>query len=390
MYKIFENKAGERIVRKPVRPVVEAEDIIMEKSNEIFEGYLKKHTFKERIKQPKFWTTLLIIAIGIFLLIQLVLMQKGSISTDELQKSIKIVWQNSQWVNKEITPYEVKVVPSITFKIKNIGKRTIKNVKFVGVFEFTETGDQIGDGVTPLLKKPLKPGETSNEIFIKSLYGYSATSKEAFLKNEAEWKDIKVKVFAKTNAGFANLGIFPVKKEIEGIKEDFKSTEEAVDSEKAKMSEELGRSIQVDSQKTYWVDKKVATGKAVIVPAISFQIKNVGTNPLHHIIFKGTFLFEESGKLLSEGIKTAIDNPLSPGKISDGITLSAEFGYTASTKAAFIKNIQNWQRIKVKLFAKTKLSGYALLGTYPVSRDIEGVRVVYGDEEKNEQEKRIP
>jgi hypothetical protein len=362
----------------------------MEENNEIFEGYLKQHTFKERIRQPKFWTTLFIIFIGIFLLIQLILMQKGSISTEELQKSIQIVWQDSKWVNKEVTPYEVKVVPSITFKIKNKGERTIKNVKFVGVFIFAETGDQIGDGVTPLLKKPLKPGETSDEIFIKSLYGYSATSKEAFLKNKDEWKDIKVKVFARTNAGFANLGIFPVNKKIEGIKEDYKSTGEAQDSEKAKMTEELGRSIQVDSQKTYWIDKKVTTGKAVIVPAISFQIKNVGTNPLHHIIFKGTFLFEESGKMLSEGIKTAIDDPLGPGKISDGITLNAEFGYTASSKAAFIKNMQNWQRIKVKLYAKTKLSGYALLGTYPVSREIEGIRVVYGEEENTTQENEQP
>lgn len=358
----------------------------MAENNEIFEGYLKQHTFKERVKQPKFWTTIFVIGVGIFLLAQWILMQKGNISTEELQKSIQIVSQESKWVNKEITPYEVKVVPSITFKIKNIGEKTIKNVKFVGVFEFTETGDQIGDGVTPLLKKPLKAGETSDEIFIKSLYGYSATSKEAFLKNKDEWKDIRVKVFAKTNAGFANLGVFKITKKIEGIKEDFKSTGDTVDSEKSKKTEELGRSIQVDSQQTFWKDKKLTSGKAVIVPAISFQIKNVGTNPLHHIIFKGTFLFEESGKLLSEGIKSAIDDPLSPGKISDGITLNAEFGYTASSKAAFIKNIQNWQRVKVKLYAKTKLSGYALLGTFPVSREIEGIKVVYGDEEKDQQE----
>ncbi len=358
----------------------------MEENNEIFEGYLEKHSLKERIKQPKFWTTLFIIGIGIFLLIQLIQMQKGSMSTDELQKSIEIVWQDSNWVNKEITPYEVKVVPAITFKVKNIGKRAIKNVKFVGVFIYAETEDQMGDGVTPLLKKPLKPGETSDEIFIKSLYGYSASSKEAFLKNRDEWKDIRVKLFARTNAGFAVLGIFPIKKEIEGIKEDYISTREAVDSEKAKMTEELGNSVQVISQKTYWVDKKSTAQKAVIVPTIVFQVKNVGPNPLHHIIFKGTFLFEDSGKLLSEGIKTAIADPLSPGKTSDGITLSAEFGFTASSKAAFVKNMQNWQRIKVKLFAKTKLSGYTLLGTYPVSREIEGVRVVYGNEEENEQQ----
>ncbi len=58
-----------------------------------------------------------------------------------------------------------------------------------------------------------------------------------------------------------------------------------------------------------------------------------------------------------------------------------EFGYQASSKAAFIRNIQNWKRVQVKILAKIKDSNYVLLATYPIKQEIEGVRVRYHSKE---------
>ncbi len=350
----------------------------MAENNNIFEEYVKeRRKFSEIIKQPKSWIFLLVAAFGIFLILQLYFINKGSFSAEELRKTLRVVWHDSKWVNKEVTPYEVKIVPLITFKVENVGSRAVKDVKFVGVFIFEETGDQIGDGVTPLLRKPLTPGETSEEIMIKSLYGYSASSKDAFIKNKQEWKKIKVKLFARTTEGFADLGIYPIKQEIEGIRGDYKSDEEAVDAEKAKMTEELGKSVQVVWHDSYWADKQVTAAQAIIVPQIVIKVKNVGSSPLHHVFFKGVFLFEDNEVQLSQGVIQALEEPLGRGKTSGEIAIQAEYGYTASSKAAFIQNIRDWRGVKVRVSAKTQPTDYALLGTFPIQRKIEGVRVIH-------------
>lgn len=349
----------------------------MEESNNIFEEYLKeKRRFIEIVKQPKFWIFFLVAIFGIFLILKLYFISKSSFSAEELRKTIQVVWHDSAWVNKEVTPYEVKIVPSIIFKIKNIGARPVKDVKFVGVFVFEETGDQIGDGVTPLLRKTLNPGETSEGIIIKSLYGYSASSKEAFLENKQEWKKIKVRLLARTAEGFAQLGTYSIKQEIEGVEGKYKLDDEKVDAEKSKMTEELGKSIQIIRHETYWTDKQVTASEAIIVPQIVMTVKNIGGSPLHHVIFKGTFIFEDNEEQLSQGLCQALEEPLGRDKISEEIVIKAEYGYSASSKASFIRNIQDWRQVKVRVYAKIQPTGYALLGTFPVERKIEGVRVL--------------
>ena len=195
-----------------------------EKEN-ILEEYLKEKTLKDRIKTPKFWAFILTLLIGILLIIIFYKnVIKVSMSAEEVAKSIRIMEIDSIWVDKKVTGYEVIIVPTITFKIKNIGTKPLQYVYFEGVFEFVDSGEKLSDGYTPALKdKPLNPGEISDEITIKSYFGYRATSKEAFIKNIKNWKKVKVKIFAKTqNSQYALLGIYHIKQKIKGIKVVYK------------------------------------------------------------------------------------------------------------------------------------------------------------------------
>jgi len=191
----------------------------------ILEDYLKEKTFKDKIKTPKFWALMITILIGILLIFVFYNnVIKVSMSTEEVAKSIRIVETDSIWVDKRVTPYEVIIVPTITFKVKNTGKRPLQYVYFEGVFEFVESGEKLSDGYTPALKdKPLNPGEVSDDITIKSYFGYRASSKEAFIKNIKNWKKVKVKIFAKTkNSQFVLLGVYHIKQKIKGLKVVYK------------------------------------------------------------------------------------------------------------------------------------------------------------------------
>ena len=188
----------------------------MNESNELFKEITQKIEF---YKQPKFWASLITIVIGLILiLIFYKTVIKETMSEEEVAKSIQIVWHDSLWVDKKGKPDEATIVPSFTFKIKNTGSRPLQHINFNCIFVFEESGENLTDGYVTAVKEPLPPGQISKEIYVKGFFGYTASSKPAFIKNMPNWKNIKVKIYGKTkNSGQVLLGIFPIAKKIAGI-----------------------------------------------------------------------------------------------------------------------------------------------------------------------------
>jgi hypothetical protein len=338
-----------------------------ENNNDVFEQYLKpKSSLKERLKQPKFWTILVVVLAGIFLAVQYYLINVKSLSSQELKDSIEIVWSESKWVNKEVSPYGVTIVPSFTFKIKNKGPKSMQYVKFIGIFSFEDSGQQFSDGFIITFKKPLEPGETSEEIFLKAFNGYKASSKESFFENREGWKKIKMKLFAGTSARPVELGIFPISQQIEGIDEKKIEKIEADESEKRFNTEGLQKAVQIRWSDSFWVYKPYSPKEIVIVPSIKIKVKNLGDSPLRHVSFKGIFEVENTGKVFSQGMVIALNEPLNSGMVSDVIHIKSEYGYTVPSIEALEKNKTMMENIIVRVFAKVKESDDVLLGVFPV------------------------
>jgi len=198
----------------------------MDKNNDLFKEITQKVEF---YKQPKFWASLITIVIGLILILVFYkTVIKETMSDQEVAKSIQIVWHDSLWVDKKSKPDEAIIVPSFTFKIKNTGSRPLQHVNFNCIFIFEESGENLTDGYVTAVKEPLLPGQISEEIYVKGFFGYTASSKPAFVKNMANWKNIKVKIYGKTkNSGQVLLGIFPISKKIAGIKVIYQNQEES-------------------------------------------------------------------------------------------------------------------------------------------------------------------
>ncbi len=349
----------------------------MSGANNPFEKYLAEGKgLGHFLKQPRSWVMIVTLFIGIlvvYLAYKYLIVEK--MSAEELNKSIEIVWLDTKWVEKDVTPHSVKIVPTVAFKFKNVGSRPLQYVNFEGVFEFADTGRVHTDGIASACQQPLVSGGVSDEVFIRAFFGYSATSKQAFLQNIEEWKRMNVKIFANSKgSGHVRIGnIYPVKQVIEGMEEETEQVKEDLEKDAKKIT----RSIQVVWHDSLWLDRKVTTGKAIIVPSIKIKVKNISAAPLQYLYLKGIFEFVETGEILTQGLASALDEPLPPAQTSEELLIKGEFGYQASSKAAFIRNIQNWRRVQVKILAKIKDSNYVLLATYPIKREIEGVRVRY-------------
>ena len=361
----------------------------MSESETIFKEYLNEEKgFSHFIKQPKSWMIMFCVVVGIILLgvfIKTVIMD--TMTPEEVTKSIEVVWQDTKWLDKDVTPNEVTVVPSIRFKVKNVGPKPLEYVNFEGVFRIEETDKELGSGGALEFKDGLEPGEESGEIFIKSNFGYAGSSKANILKNK-EWKQVRVTLYARTKgSGPAVIGeIYTIKKVIDGltVTADASDVSDArAEGEKTELQEKsfekIGKSLQIFEQDSVWVERSrvLTTKKVTIVPSITLRVKNVGGEPMQDVIFKGEFLFEDTGQKLSEGTATALKKALAPGEISKDISIQSDLGYDGKSKAAFVRNPQDWRRMKVKIFAKQRDYEYVLLGIYPIQQKVEGIKVVY-------------
>ena len=149
--------------------------------------------------------------------------------------------------------------------------------------------------------------------------------------------------------------------------------------DKSLSAEELKSFIDLREVTSNWIVKKRVNTESfkgvILVPSISFRIKNSGTKELQNIFFLGVFRFVNSPKLLGEGSSIALKKPLVPGKESKEIVISSQYGYSASSEIAFSENQMAWKRAYVEIYTRSSGSELVFLKSFYISRKIEGVDI---------------
>jgi len=137
--------------------------------------------------------------------------------------------------------------------------------------------------------------------------------------------------------------------------------------------EDLENAIEVVDIETKWVDKYYQPWppRLVLVPAVSFRIKNISEEPLRYINFNAIFRFKDDFENLGDSFLAAVrDTPIAPGEKSEAILLKSNYGVEGKSLATFAANPQ-WKLVIVKLFAQSKGSQFIPLGEWEVSRNID-------------------
>jgi len=138
-------------------------------------------------------------------------------------------------------------------------------------------------------------------------------------------------------------------------------------------SEELKSSIEVLDYTSSWVSKYYQPWppRLVLVPQISFRIKNISTKPLTYINFNAVYQFKGDPENFGDTFLAAIrGKAIPPGGTSDLIVLKSNLGVDGKNLAGIRDNPQ-WKQAFVRLFAISKGSHPVLIGVYDVSRDID-------------------
>jgi hypothetical protein len=142
---------------------------------------------------------------------------------------------------------------------------------------------------------------------------------------------------------------------------------------KTMSADDLKASIEVMDYASVWVAKYYQPWpeRLILVPQISFRIKNIGAKPLSYVNFNAVYRFKDDPENLGDAFMAAIrGKAVRPGETSDLITLKSNLGVDGKNLAG-IRDNPGWKPVEARLFAISKGSTPVLLGVYDVSRDID-------------------
>ena len=137
--------------------------------------------------------------------------------------------------------------------------------------------------------------------------------------------------------------------------------------------EEIKASFELVDLETKWVSKYYQPWppKLIIVPSVSFRVKNVTEKPLRYLYFNAIFRSSDEAENMGDGFLAAIrGKPIVPGGLSEPILLKSNFGVEGQNLAHF-KNNPYWKTALVRLFVKYKGSDYVFIKEWTVSKKID-------------------
>jgi hypothetical protein len=185
------------------------------------EEILQEYT-KKLWQNSKFWLGVaLLLILAVFALVYKITVVNTAVSPAELKASIELFDISSQWVvHDKIDEEDFKgiiLVPEVSFRIRNVGKKDLSYVFLLGVFRFMDTGKVIGDGYQMVLRRALAPQGESARITLTAGFGYRATSAAAFEKYKQDWRNSFCDIFVKShNSGLTPLKTFYISRRIAG------------------------------------------------------------------------------------------------------------------------------------------------------------------------------
>ncbi len=148
------------------------------------------------------------------------ILSMGEPSVEEVASSLKIVEVKTMWVpwhppaKSMIKPWETFVAPRIIFRVKNLGKRTLRHVAFNAVFLRKKTEMKLGTAYILTLREGLKPGQVSPPITMTSDGGYAGSSLNALRENPF-WESVICRLYVIRGEKIKLLGTFDVENKIE-------------------------------------------------------------------------------------------------------------------------------------------------------------------------------
>jgi hypothetical protein len=136
---------------------------------------------------------------------------------------------------------------------------------------------------------------------------------------------------------------------------------------------DLTKVLRVTGVSTGYFDAGIVEGgKNKIVPTISVQLKNIGTEPVASVQMIARFnLVGETQEWGSAPYVRAIGpEGLAPGQTGNPVVMKCDRGYTGEQPRAELFHHSQFVDVRVELFAKYQAQTWVKMGEYKIARDL--------------------
>jgi hypothetical protein len=152
----------------------------------------------------------------LFLLVG-VLFASGCGPAVDLTKGLQVLDVSTGWFDAGIVDGQNKLVPMITFKLKNVSDQKLTSLQLNVLFRrVTEPKEEWGSGfLANAAPAGLAPGATTETLTVKSNLGYKGTDPREQLLHNSQFVDAKIDLFAKyASTQWVRVGEFKVERKL--------------------------------------------------------------------------------------------------------------------------------------------------------------------------------
>lgn len=116
----------------------------------------------------------------------------------EITKALEVTDVTTGWYDAGITSGMNKLVPSLTFKARNISNVQVESVQFNAVFRVIEDPQELGSSlVKGIDRHGLAPGASTVTYTMQSALGYTGQQPRAEMLAHKDFRDVRVDLYAK-------------------------------------------------------------------------------------------------------------------------------------------------------------------------------------------------
>jgi len=116
----------------------------------------------------------------------------------DLSKGLQVVDVSTGWWDAGVVNGQNKLVPSVTFKFKNVSDQTLDVLQANVVFRRVTEDKEWGSSYVKITgTEGLAPGATSESQTVKSQLGYTGSDSRQQMLDNAQFVDAKIEIFAK-------------------------------------------------------------------------------------------------------------------------------------------------------------------------------------------------
>ena len=140
----------------------------------------------------------------------------GCGSDVDVTTSLQVTDVLTGWFDAGVTGGKNKLVPSVSFKVKNIGRVPVSSVQFNAVFRVINDPEELGSMlVKGIDAKGLQPGESTPDLVLRSSLGYTGEQTRIEMLQHSAFRDAQVEIFAKHGSRqWVKLGDYKVERQL--------------------------------------------------------------------------------------------------------------------------------------------------------------------------------